>query len=106
MTVCRPGGVARERRPDAHAVATLARMTQEHGRSFVHEPDGQAAELARLRDVERVALEFCERCERGEIRSVATYERFRAALAGGREVTPAGSELPHRAGSRAGTSPA
>ena len=42
----------------------------------------RAAELARLRDVERVAREFCARCERGEIRSVATYERFRAALAG------------------------
>jgi hypothetical protein len=41
-----------------------------------------ASELARLRGVERVALDFCVRCERGEIRSVATYERFRAAIAG------------------------
>lgn len=39
-------------------------------------------ELARLRAVERVALEFCARCESGEIRSVATYRRFRDALAG------------------------
>ena len=42
-----------------------------------------ARELARLRQVEHVALEFCARCERGEIRSSATYESFRAALAGG-----------------------
>jgi len=41
-----------------------------------------AAELTRLREIERVALDFCMRCERGEIRSVATYDRFRAAIAG------------------------
>jgi len=40
------------------------------------------AELARLREIEQAALEFCARCERGEIRSVHSYERFRAALAG------------------------
>jgi len=40
-----------------------------------------AAELARLRHIERVARDFCARCERGEIRSVATYELFRAAIA-------------------------
>lgn len=57
-------------------------------------------ELARLRDIERVALEFCARCERGEIRSVASYERFRSALAGrGCDVvrTPTGADLPSAA---------
>lgn len=44
-------------------------------------PDAMLAELARLREVERVARDFCARCERGEIRSVSTYARFRAALA-------------------------
>jgi hypothetical protein len=41
-----------------------------------------ARELARLRELERAALEFCERCERGEIRSSYSYRRFRAALDG------------------------
>lgn len=44
--------------------------------------DAVNAELARLRAVERVALDFCARCERGEIRSVRTYARFRSALDG------------------------
>lgn len=52
-----------------------------------------SSELARLREVERVALDFCARCERGEIRSVRTYERFRAALAGrGAEASGLSSE--------------
>ena len=96
-TMTCPAGVARERRPGAGAVATLAGMTGGHAPVLSHDPDGQVAELARLRDVERVALEFCARCERGEIRSVATYERFRAALAGGRGVKVASSELSPRA---------
>ena len=54
-------------------------------------PDAILSELARLRAVERVALEFCARCERGEIRSVGTYARFRAALAGGDETCAAGA---------------
>lgn len=39
-----------------------------------------AQELVRLREIESAAREFCERCERGEIRSSRTYRRFRAAL--------------------------
>ena len=54
-------------------------------------PDAVVAELARLRAVERVALEFCARCERGEIRSVGTYARFRLALAGGDGTRAAGA---------------
>ena len=38
------------------------------------------AEVARLRRIEAAALEFCARCERGEIRSTSTYMRFMAAL--------------------------
>jgi hypothetical protein len=38
------------------------------------------AEVARLRRIEAVALEFCARCERGEIRSTNTYLRFLTAL--------------------------
>jgi hypothetical protein len=57
-------------------------VDQEPIRSADDLPAALVAELARLRAVERVALDFCARCERGEIRSVATYERFRAALAG------------------------
>jgi hypothetical protein len=38
------------------------------------------AEVARLRRVEAVAVEFCARCERGEIRSTSTYLRFMKAL--------------------------
>ena len=41
-------------------------MAEEHSRTTLHAEVDRAAELARLRDVERVALEFCERCERGE----------------------------------------
>jgi hypothetical protein len=40
------------------------------------------AEVERLRRLEAVAIEFCERCERGEIRSRYTYERIREALGG------------------------
>lgn len=40
------------------------------------------AELRRLRRLEAVAIEFCERCERGEIRSRYTYRRMREALDG------------------------
>lgn len=59
-------------------------------------PDAMLAELARLREVERVALDFCARCERGEIRSVSTYARFRAALAGSDDDAraPGGSAEP------------
>jgi hypothetical protein len=39
-------------------------------------------EIARLRAIERAALEFCQRCERGEVRSFRSYRRFRAALDG------------------------
>lgn len=38
------------------------------------------AEVARLRRIEAVAVEFCARCERGEIRSTSTYLRFMKAL--------------------------
>lgn len=48
------------------------------------EPELQR-ELVRLRALESAAREFCERCERGEIRSEQTYRRFRAALDGGGE---------------------
>lgn len=51
--------------------------------------DELLAELARLRAVERVALDFCARCERGEIRSARTYARFRSALASGGGVAGA-----------------
>lgn len=40
------------------------------------------AEVGRLRRLEAVAIEFCERCERGEIRSRYTYQRMREALDG------------------------
>jgi hypothetical protein len=38
------------------------------------------AEVARLRRIEAVAVDFCARCERGEIRSTNTYVRFLTAL--------------------------
>jgi len=38
------------------------------------------AEVARLERVAEVARRFCERVERGEIRSQSTYLQFRAAL--------------------------
>ena len=44
--------------------------------------DELRAELGRLRRLEAVAIEFCERCERGEIHSRYTYRRMREALDG------------------------
>lgn len=45
-------------------------------------PDLHAArrELLRLKRVEAAAVEFCERCRRGEVRSSRSYERFVEAL--------------------------
>ena len=60
--------------------APSAPVAQNCASTFAAGNDGP--ELARLREVERAAREFCARCERGEIRSVRSYERFRAALAG------------------------
>jgi hypothetical protein len=40
-----------------------------------------AEALVRLRELESAAREFCERCERGEIRSSRSYRRFQAVLA-------------------------
>lgn len=83
-TTCGHADAPHERRAGLRVVATLDEMAMappEH-RAALQVEAVRAAELARLREVERVALEFCARCERGEIRSVATYERFRVALAG------------------------
>jgi hypothetical protein len=55
-------------------------VDQEPIRSADDLPAALVAELARLRAVERGARDICARCERGEIRSVSTYTRFRAAL--------------------------
>jgi hypothetical protein len=41
-----------------------------------------SAEVGRLRRLEAVAIEFCERCERGEINSRYTYRQMRQALDG------------------------
>ena len=41
-----------------------------------------SAEVGRLRRLEAVAIEFCERCERGEINSRYTYQQMRQALDG------------------------
>jgi hypothetical protein len=40
------------------------------------------AAVGRLERLEAVAIEFCERCERGEIQSRYTYRRMRDALDG------------------------
>jgi hypothetical protein len=37
-------------------------------------------ELDRLRELELLAIEFCERCDAGEIRSSRPYRRLRALL--------------------------
>jgi hypothetical protein len=58
---------------------TVTRIDQ--GMELLHaEIAALRAEVMRLRRIEAVALEFCARCERGEIRSTNTYVRFMSAL--------------------------
>jgi hypothetical protein len=42
-------------------------------------------ELERLRRIEAAAIEFCRRCERGEVRSRQSYDLFVAALRDGQD---------------------
>jgi len=45
-------------------------------------------ELERLRELERIAIDFCARCHLGSVRSSYTYRRFRAVLAPDAGATP------------------
>jgi hypothetical protein len=55
------------------------------GNEWLEERAALLDEIERLREVERAAIEFCDRCRAGEIRSSHTYRRFRSALGRARE---------------------
>lgn len=83
------GAEGSESRASATATTELDEILSVLGSSG-SSPDLHAArqELLRLKRVEAAAIEFCERCRRGEVRSSRSYDRFVEALGPGSDESP------------------
>lgn len=56
-------------------------VTQGAMEQALDEIEARGKEIERLREIERIAIEFCAKVESGEARSVRTYAAFKTALA-------------------------